>query len=266
MILNALRISFQVTAVATLAITLFGLALAMLLARHQFRGKLLLETLITLPLVLPPSVLGYYLLISLGQRNPLLQHLRLDILFTWQAAALAATLVGLPLMVQAARSALAEVSPEMENAARLEGASEWQTWRYVTLPMARGGIWAGIVLGAARALGEFGATLMVAGNIPGRTQTLPMAIFDAVQNRQYNEANLMVLIMTSLAFFGLWLAYRLGHGRAIAPAPRRQSLPALPRWWPASWGASLPTWRPASQQTRFSDTLLPAPAEATPLR
>ena len=208
---SALRISLQVTAVATVAIALLGVALAMLLARKRFRGKLLLETLITLPLVLPPSVLGYYLLVVLGRRNPLADALDLNILFTWQAAAIAATIVGLPLMVQAARSAIVEINPELENAARMEGASEAQVLRHVTLPLAKSGILAGLVLGSARALGEFGATLMVAGNIPGRTQTLPMAIYDAVQNRQYHQANMMVLLMTSLAFAGLWFAYRLGH-------------------------------------------------------
>jgi len=208
---DALRISLLVTGVATIAIAVLGLALAMLFARKQFRGKLLLETLITLPLVLPPSVLGYYLLVVLGRRNPLVSALNLDILFTWQAAAIAATIVGLPLMVQASRAAIADINPEYENAARVEGASEGQVFRRVTVPLARTGILAGLILGSARALGEFGATLMVAGNIPGRTQTLPMAIYDAVQNRQYHQANMMVLLMTSLAFTGLWVAYRLGH-------------------------------------------------------
>lgn len=244
MILNALRISLLVTSVATVAISLLGLGLALLLARKQFAGKLVLETLVTVPLVLPPSVLGYYLLIGLGQRNPILRWLHADLLFTWQAAAFAATLVGLPLMVQAARSALSEVNPEMENAARLEGASEWQTLRYVTLPMARHGILAGIVLGGARALGEFGATLMVAGNIPGRTQTLSMAIYDAVQNRQYDAATMMVMIMTSLAFFGLWLAYRLGHGRAEEQTAIRPGIGLRVAALLLAWRRFLPSSRP----------------------
>lgn len=210
---DALRVSLLVTGVATVAIAVIGLALAMLFARKQFRGKLLLETIITLPLVLPPSVLGYYLLVVLGQRNPMVRALDLNILFTWQAAAIAATIVGLPLMMQASRAAIADINPEYENAARVEGASEWQVFRRVTVPLARTGILAGLILGSARALGEFGATLMVAGNIPGRTQTLPMAIYDAVQNRQYHQANMMVLLMTTLAFAGLWFAYRLGHAR-----------------------------------------------------
>lgn len=253
MIFEALRISLQVTAAATLAISIIGLSLALLLARHSFRGKLLLETLITLPMVLPPSVLGYYLLIVLGKRNPLAGILDLDVLFTWQAATIAATIVGLPLMVQAARSALAEVNSEMENAARLEGASEWQTLRFVTLPMARTGILAGMVLGAARAFGEFGATLMVAGNIPGRTQTMPMAIYDAVQNRQYHEANLMVLLMTSIAFFGLWLAYRLGHGRTVeASGQRRSRRQRSLLLWPGRAIAPLRTLWPVETRQRLT--------------
>lgn len=209
-------LSLQVTAVATAGILVAGLALALLLARAPLRGKLFLETLIHLPLVLPPSVVGYYLLVILGRGGWLRDVLNLDLLFTWQAAALAAMVVGLPLMVQAARAAFEEVEPEIEDAARVDGASEWQVFWQVTLPVARRGVLAGLILSSARALGEFGATLMVAGNIPGRTQTLPLAIYDAVQARRYDDANFMVLVMTALAFAGLWFVYRLGA------APRRR--------------------------------------------
>lgn len=203
-------LSLQVTAAATVAILIIGLALALLLARVSFRGKLILETVIYLPLVLPPTVVGYYLLFVLGRGSFLVEQLKIDLLFTWQAAAFASMVVGLPLMVQTARAAFEDVEPEVEGAARVDGAAEWQVWCYVTLPLARRGILAGLILSSARALGEFGATLMVAGNIPGRTQTLPLAIYDAVQARRYDDANLMVLLMTSLAFTGLWLVYRLG--------------------------------------------------------
>ena len=127
-----------------------------------------------------------------------------SLLFTWGAAVIASAIVGLPLMVGAARAAIAEVDPALENAARTLGSSEPEVLWRVTLPLARRGILAGLVLGATRALGEFGATLMVAGNIPGRTQTLPLAIYDAVQNRQYGQANAMVALMTVLAFLSLW--------------------------------------------------------------
>ena len=210
---DALRLSLQITIIATLIIAVLGLALALLLARKDFPGKTLLDLLIALPLILPPSVLGYYLLVVLGRNGPAARILHLELLFTWPAAVIAAVVVGLPLMVMAARSAIYDIDPEIENAARLSGASEWQLLRYITLPMARRGILAGVVLASARALGEFGATLMVAGNIPGRTQTMSMAIYDAVQNRQYDQANLMVMVMTSVAFAGLWLAMRWGYGR-----------------------------------------------------
>ncbi len=210
MIWSAFWLSLQVTSTATLGIVIVGLPLALLLARRQFRGKLLLETLINLPLVLPPTVVGYYLLLTLGRSSPIYTSLRLDLLFTWQAAAIAAMVVGLPLMVQTARAAFEDVDREVEAAARLDGAAGWQVWGYITLPLAQRGILAGLILSSARALGEFGATLMVAGNIPGRTQTMPLAIYDAIQARRYADAQMMVVVMTGLAFASLWLIYRLG--------------------------------------------------------
>jgi molybdate transport system permease protein len=204
-----LLLSLKVTAVATALLFLGGLALALLLARRHFPGQTILETVVNIPLVLPPSVVGYYLLLALGRGSPLVEWLGWRILFTWPAAAIASTVVGLPLMVQAARAAIANVDPALENAARTLGSSEPEVLWRVTLPLARRGILAGLVLGTTRALGEFGATLMVAGNIPGRTQTLPLAIYDAVQNRQYDLANQMVLLMTGLAFLSLWCVRRM---------------------------------------------------------
>ena len=203
-------LSLQVTGTATIGILIIGLALALLLARVSFRGKLILETLIYLPLVLPPTVVGYYLLFVLGRGSFLYEQLNLDLLFTWQAAVFASLIVGLPLMVQTARAAFEDVEPEVEGAARVDGAGEWQVWWYVTLPLARRGIVAGLILSSARALGEFGATLMIAGNIPGRTQTLPLAIYDAIQARRYDDASVMVAVMTTLAFGCLWTVYQLG--------------------------------------------------------
>jgi molybdate transport system permease protein len=201
---QALLLSLKVTAVATVVIFVVGLALALLFARRSFPGKTFCETLVNLPLVLPPTVVGYILLVVLGRGNPLVDWLGVRILFTWGVAAVASIIVGLPLMVGAARAAIAEVDPVLENAARTLGSSEPEVLWRVTLPLARRGILAGLVLGAMRALGEFGATLMVAGNIPGRTQTLPLAIYDAVQNRQYGQANAMVALLTVLAFLSLW--------------------------------------------------------------
>ncbi len=208
-------LSLQVTAVATLLILVIGLSLAWLLARWHFAGQTLVETVINLPLVLPPSVVGYYLLVGLGRGSPVVEWLGIRLLFTWPAAVLAATVVGLPLMVQASRAALASVDPALENAARTLGSSELEIFWRVTLPLARRGILAGLVLGAIRALGEFGATLMIAGNIPGRTQTLPLAIYDAVQNQQYGLANQMVLLMTVLGFLSLWWVRRIEQPKRV---------------------------------------------------
>ena len=202
-------LSLKVTLTATVLIFLIGLGLALLLARRQFRFQTVVETLILLPLVLPPSVVGYYLFFLLGQDGPLVHWLGWNVLFTWPAAVVASTTVGLPLMFQAARAAIASVDPALERAARTLGASELRVLWRVTLPLARRGLLAGLVLGGARALGEFGATLMVAGSLPGRTQTLPLAIYDAVQNRQEELVHLMVLMMTGLGFAGLWWVRRL---------------------------------------------------------
>lgn len=210
----AFWLSLQVNAIASIIILVAGLLIALLLARVRFRGKILVETVIMLPLVLPPSVIGYYLLLAFGRGSPLFEWFNLRILFTWQAAVAASVVVGIPLMVQSSRAALANVDPVLENAARTLGASELRIFWRVTLPLARRGILAGMILGSARALGEFGATLMITGNIPGRTQTLPVAIYDAVQAQRYADAHLMVLVMTGLAFAGLLLVRRL------EPAPQ----------------------------------------------
>jgi len=211
-----LKLSLQVTALATILLFVAGLALGVLLVRADFRGRVALETVILLPLVLPPSVVGYYLLLALGRGSLVREWLGLDLLFTWWAAALASAVVGLPLMVQATKAAVANVNPALENAARTLGSSELGVFFRVTLPLARRGILVGLLLGSARALGEFGATLMVAGSIPGRTQTLPLAIYDAVQVRDYALANQMVILLTALAFLGLWWV-------------RRQETPSRPR-------------------------------------
>ncbi|MGF1675744.1 MAG: molybdate ABC transporter permease subunit [Rivularia sp. (in: cyanobacteria)] len=206
-------LSLQVTATATILLVIMGIGLAIFLARVRFPGELLISTLLNLPLVLPPSVVGFYLLLALGRGSPILEWFGIDILFTWQAAAIASTVVALPLIVEAARAAILDVNPELEAAARTLGDSEIQVLWRVTLPLARSGILAGFILAVARALGEFGATLMVAGNIPERTQTLPLAIYDAVQNQEYGKANLMVLVMTFWAFLLLLWVRRLEQSR-----------------------------------------------------
>ena len=209
-----LLLSLKVTLAATGLIFCIGSGLAVWLARPRFRGQTIVETIIHLPLVLPPSVVGFYLLIVLGRGGPFVEWFGWDLLFSTPAAVIAATVVGLPLMFQAARAGIASVDHTLEQAARTLGSSEFDVLRRITLPLARRGLLAGLVLGATRALGEFGATLMVAGNIPGRTQTLPLAIFDAVQGRDHGAAQAMVLLMTGLGFASLWLVRSLDLGNS----------------------------------------------------
>ena len=230
---DPLRITLQVTVLGTAILGVAGLALGVLLARVRFPGRTLLEVLILLPLVLPPSVVGYFLLVGLGRGGPVREWLGVDLLFTWVAAALASAVVGLPLMVQAVRAAVAGVNPSLEDAARTLGSSEPEVFWRVTLPLAKRGVLAGLVLGGARAMGEFGATLMVAGSIPGRTQTLPLAIYDAVLVQDYSLANQMVLIMTSLAFLGLWWVRRQEEPRRSPRDGPPGRPPGAPREEPA---------------------------------
>jgi molybdate transport system permease protein len=205
-----LLLSLRVAGVATLLSLVVGLLVAWILARHEFRGKHLVDALTTLPLVMPPTVLGYYLLVALGRQSPVgrfLDHIGWPLVFTWRGAALAASVASFPLLVQAARAGFEGVDPRLENIARTLGRSEFSVFWSVTLPLAWPSILAGIVLAFARALGEFGVTLMVAGNIPGRTQTMAIAIYDRVQAGRQAEANAMVLLMTVVAI-GLVIAAR----------------------------------------------------------
>lgn len=208
-----LILSVQVAAAATAIAFVVGLSVALWLAKSNFKGKSIVETLISLPLILPPTVLGYYLLLLLGRSGPF-YLLGVRIVFTWPAAVVASTVVALPLMVQSSRAAIASVDPLVEKAAGTLGAPPWRVLLDVTLPLSRRGIIAGTVLAFARSLGEFGATLMVAGNIPGKTQTLPLAIYDLVQANRLAEANFAVLLMTVVAFSLLFLVNRLEQRNA----------------------------------------------------
>ncbi|WP_069791184.1 molybdate ABC transporter permease subunit [Cyanobacterium sp. IPPAS B-1200] len=201
-------LSLQVTALATVLLVMFGLPLAIFLAKVRFPGQIIISTILNLPLVLPPSVVGFYLLLAFGRGGFIKEWLGIDILFTWQIGAIASTIVALPIIVEASRAAIINVNHELEAVARTLGDSEIEVLWKITLPLAKRGILAGFILAVARALGEFGATLMVAGNIPERTQTLPLAIYDAVQNQQYDKANFMVVVMTIWAFFLLlWVRH-----------------------------------------------------------
>src|SRR2546426_1820742 len=201
--LGALGLSIRVAVFATLLNALLGIPLAYLLARRAFRGRALVDLLVTLPLVLPPTVTGYYLIVLLGRRGwlgaPVYAWTGWSVAFTWYAAVIAATVMALPLLVRTARAAIESVDRELEKAAFTLGRSEWRTALEVTLPPARNGIIAGMVLAFARALGEFGATLMLAGNIPGKTTTVPLAIYTAVQTGEDAAALLLVGLLTALS-------------------------------------------------------------------
>jgi len=203
-ILPPLILSLKVTIAASIAVLFIGLSLGLWLAKNNFPGQIFLSTLLNLPLVLPPSVVGYFLLLTLGRGSPIKEWLGIDLLFTWQAGAIAAAVVAMPLMVESTRVAISGVDSEIEDAARICGCSRLELLWCITLPLAYRGILAGFGLSVARGLGEFGATMMVCGSIPGRTQTLPLAIYDAVQRQDYRLANVMVLIMTAIAFILLF--------------------------------------------------------------
>ena len=204
-------LSFQVSLVATVLTLALGLPLAWVLARRRFPGHDLVEAAVVLPLVLPPTVLGYYLRVVIGARGPvgeLLGGLGIELAFTWRAAVLAACVGSITLLVKAAQAGFEAVDRRLEQAARTLGRSEWNIFWSVTLPLSWRAVFAGTVLAFCRALGDFGITLMVAGSIPGLTQTMPLAIYDYVQANQMREANLLslVAVMTALLFL-------LGLGR-----------------------------------------------------
>lgn len=211
-ILFSMRLSLQVAAVATVFIVVIGSAVAYFLARREFRGKELIDILFTLPLVLPPTVTGYYLVILFGRNGaigrPLHEWTGWTVMFTWYAAVLASFVVALPLMIKTARAAIESVDKNLINASCTLGHSELETALKVILPLAKRGIIAGAVLSFARALGEFGATLMLAGNLPGRTDTMPIAIYALAGSGEWSTAHGMVLLLTLMSALFLYLANR----------------------------------------------------------
>ena len=208
-------LSLRVTSLSTILAGLFGIGLAWLLTHRRFPGRTLLESVVVLPLVLPPTVVGFYLLLLLGRSGPLgasLEAAGLEIVFTWKAAVIAATVASLPLVVKAVQAAFESVDPRIEAAARTlrPAASVFLT---VTLPLAWRGILAGLILAFARGMGEFGITLMLAGSIPGRTQTLPLAIYDAVQANDLAQANALALTTIAIVSVLLFVLSRLPRVR-----------------------------------------------------
>jgi molybdate transport system permease protein len=198
--LTPLWLTLKVAGVATLVSLVVGVTLAFLVARSRFWGREGLDSVCTLPLVMPPTVLGYYLIVLVGRQGWLGHWLQatwgISLIFTWQGAVLAAAVASLPLVYKSARAALEGVDPNLENAARTLGLSELGVFFRVSLPLAWRGILAGIMMAFARAMGEFGATLMVAGNLPGKTQTLSIAVYDAFQAGNDQAATVLVIIIS----------------------------------------------------------------------
>jgi len=212
--LTPIRLSLQVALLSGALALLLGTAIARLMARRAFRGKALLETAFLLPLVLPPTVVGFLLLVLLGRRSWLGRLIEwlfgAPIVFSWWAAVVAATVVAFPLAYQTLKAGFASVDRSLEEAARSMGASEWQVLRYISLPLSLRSIVSAFVLAFARCLGEFGATLMIAGNIPGRTQTVPTAIYVAVDSGDWTLAWAWTGSIVLLSFLLLAATRRLG--------------------------------------------------------
>ncbi len=216
-VLQALALSLVTTSLSLVVTIAFGLPLAYVLARRRFRGSWFVEVLVDLPIVLPPAVAGLALLIALGRRGLLggtFQLLGIEIPFTPFAVVLAQTFVSAPFFILAARTGIAGVSRDLEDAARVDGETEGQVFRSITFPLAGTAIAAGLVMTWARALGEFGATIMFAGNIEGRTQTLPLVVYSEFQGGEL-DASLAAAAILVVAAFGVLLAVRLLHWKRV---------------------------------------------------
>ncbi len=217
--LAPLWLTLKVASLATALAFVLSTLLALLLARGRFWGRELLDAALTLPLVLPPTVLGYYLLVVVGRKGWIGQWWEdtfgFAFVFTWQGAVLAAAIVSFPLILKSARAAFEGVEPNFERAGRTLGVPEWEVFLRITFPLAWRGVLAGTLLAFARAMGEFGATLMVAGNLPGRTQTLSLAIYDAVQAGNDPLATTLVAITSLTCILILLVSSRLLQARYI---------------------------------------------------
>jgi len=220
MIWPAFKLSLLVVTVATFLIGVVGTGLGYVLAKRQFRAKELCDAILTLPMVLPPTVTGYYLILLLGRRGWVGRYIYSltgwSLAFTWQGAVVAAGVMALPIMVKSARAALESVDARYEMVSFSLGKSELETFFRVTLPLAMRGLVAGIVLSFARALGEFGATLMLAGNIPGKTQTMPLAIFEAFISGEDRQAQVLALILTFASVATIYLTNILTRSQRSA--------------------------------------------------
>jgi molybdate transport system permease protein len=210
---DPLWLTLRVTAAATVIVGVTGIGFGYLLARARFPGRALLDALASAPIVMPPTVLGYYLLVVLGRRSPIGRAWEAvfgsPLVFTWQGAVVAASVASFPFCLRAARAAIESVDRRYEAVGQVMGLPGWRVAAQITLPLARRGLLAGVALGFARALGDFGTTVMVAGNIPGRTQTMPIAVYDAVQAFDYDRAGTLAFVLLGIAVTVLLLVRRL---------------------------------------------------------
>ncbi|CRK85166.1 molybdate ABC transporter permease subunit [Neobacillus massiliamazoniensis] len=204
---SPVRLSIEIASVAGVLVLILGLFFGKVMANRKFKGKSIVETAFLLPLVLPPTVVGFLLIIIFGKNSPVGQLIQWlfhsPVMFTWWAAVISSTVVAFPLMYQSAKTGFEAIDEDIEDAARVDGANEWKLFMSISIPLARKAIISGAILSFARALGEFGATLMFAGNIPGKTQTIPTAIYIAIDSDNMQLAWLWVLSMIGISFLML---------------------------------------------------------------
>ncbi|PAF29078.1 molybdate ABC transporter permease subunit [Paenibacillus sp. 7516] len=215
---SPVRLSLQVALLSSIIAGVLGIAVAWQLSRRSFRGKIVLETVFMLPLVLPPTVVGFLLLVLLGRKSLLGQWMEAifsaPVIFSWWAAVIAAVVVAFPLIYQTMKSGFSGIDKDLEDAGRSIGANEWQVFRYISLPLAGRALMTAFILGFARALGEFGATLMIAGNIPGKTQTVPTAIYVAVDSGNQTMAWAWTVSIMIISFVMLLLTRQPNQEKA----------------------------------------------------
>lgn len=213
--ISAIYISMKVAVCSTLLILPPAIFISWLLAKSQVRGKSIIDTLVNMPLALAPVVSGFFLLILISRTGAvgriLYERFGIELTFTWYAAVLASAVIAFPLLVRVTRVAMEEVDPGLEGAARTLGAGPWRVFFTITLPLSIRGIIAGAILAFTRSLGEFGATIMLAGNIPGKTQTIPLAVFNYVQIGHEDKGLRLVIIATLLAFSALFMAQNISR-------------------------------------------------------
>ncbi|WP_270179837.1 molybdate ABC transporter permease subunit [Alkalihalobacillus sp. CinArs1] len=211
--IDPILISLKIATVSTIIVTILGVAVSRFMANRTFRGKSIVDTLLMLPLVLPPSVVGFLLLIGFGASSPVGRWIEAifhhPLVFTWQAGVLASSVVAFPLMYQTARIGFEAIDSNLEDAARVDGGGKWKVLWYISLPLSLNALLSGVILSFARALGEFGATLMFAGNLPGKTQTMPTAIYVAIDSGKMGLAWSWVAITILISMVMLLLSYRV---------------------------------------------------------